>query len=149
MRIGKLVELCGTSVRTLRYYERQGLLHPRRATNGYRRYEAIHVEQVREIRRMLASGFTTRAIREFLPCLAESPAAGGCEAGLQRHLAKLHELDRLIAALRERRTHVLQRLRRFGVAPEQVPETKEVGTLDAKSSPSGRTGLHHLRHRRR
>ncbi|MFD9509022.1 MerR family DNA-binding transcriptional regulator [Streptomyces mirabilis] len=39
MRIGELAKLTDTPARSLRYYEAQGLIEPRRLPNGYREYD--------------------------------------------------------------------------------------------------------------
>ena len=41
MKIGELAEKSGVSVRSLRYYEQQGLLQPGRLMNGYRMYHPL------------------------------------------------------------------------------------------------------------
>jgi DNA-binding transcriptional MerR regulator len=40
VKIGDIARRLGTTVRTLRYYEEQGLLHPRRSEGGTRLYDA-------------------------------------------------------------------------------------------------------------
>jgi DNA-binding transcriptional MerR regulator len=50
MRIRELAAQAGTTTRTLRYYEAQGLLPTGRSANGYRVYDEHHVRLVREIR---------------------------------------------------------------------------------------------------
>src|SRR5690606_36236170 len=71
MRIGELARRAGVSTRTLRYYEEQGLLTPRRLPNGYRSYDEDAVEQVRRIRYLLAAGIGTEMAREVLPCVRD------------------------------------------------------------------------------
>lgn len=53
----------------LRYYEEQGLLTPGRSENGYRYYEAPHLERVEKIRGLIEAGIPTRIICDILPCL--------------------------------------------------------------------------------
>ncbi|GAA4934961.1 MerR family transcriptional regulator [Actinoplanes utahensis] len=69
MRIGELAERAGVSVRALRYYEEQGLLHAERSGSGQRRYAAPAVERVRLIQMLYAAGLTSRTIAELLPCV--------------------------------------------------------------------------------
>lgn len=71
MRIGELSRRADVSVRSLRYYENQGPLHPTRLPSGYRVYEESDVVRVRRIRALLAAGLGTRAISRILPCLAQ------------------------------------------------------------------------------
>lgn len=46
MKIGELSARTGVSIRSLRYYEQQGLLAPARHENGYREYSPLAEEQV-------------------------------------------------------------------------------------------------------
>lgn len=62
MRIRELAAQAGTTTRTLRYYEAQGLLPTGRSANGYRVYDEHHVRLVREIRSLQAIGFTLRDV---------------------------------------------------------------------------------------
>jgi DNA-binding transcriptional MerR regulator len=105
MRIGELAERAGTSTRTLRYYEAQGLLEARRAPNGYRAYDESELRVVHEIRTLLAVGFGLDDIRPFVACLRAGHDSGDvCPdsvAVLRRKLAELDAcLDRLGAVRR-------------------------------------------------
>ena len=51
MQIKELARATGVDVETIRYYEKQGLLpEPARRDNGYRDYEATHLERLAFIR---------------------------------------------------------------------------------------------------
>jgi len=69
MRIRELAAQTGTTTRTLRYYEAQGLLPTGRSANGYRVYDGHHVRLVREIRSLQAVGFSLEDVRPFVDCL--------------------------------------------------------------------------------
>ncbi len=71
MRIGELEKLTDTPARSLRYYEEQGLIVPRRLPNGYREYDDYLVDRVIQIRGLIDSGIPTRIIRQILPCLGK------------------------------------------------------------------------------
>ncbi|MGW6284803.1 MerR family transcriptional regulator [Streptomyces sp. NPDC055107] len=71
MFIGELSKRTGISTRSLRYYEQQGLLRPRRRASGYREFSEPDVAAVRRIRILLAAGLNTDLIREVLHCMAE------------------------------------------------------------------------------
>ncbi|MFE2943818.1 MerR family transcriptional regulator [Streptomyces sp. NPDC059255] len=73
MRIGKLSELTGVSVRSLRYYGETGLLSVRRGSGGHRIYDPADVAQVRFIQALLAVGFSTRDIGEIKRHRHEEP----------------------------------------------------------------------------
>ncbi|WP_051951386.1 MerR family transcriptional regulator [Actinacidiphila yeochonensis] len=67
MRIGKVAERAGVSVRALRYYEEQGLLVADRSAGDQRQYAESDVERVRFIQLLYAAGLPSRAILEILP----------------------------------------------------------------------------------
>lgn len=71
MRIGELSKRAGVSIRSLRYYEEQHLLHPARLSSGYRVYSDTDVLLVERIQALLAAGLSTRKIERILPCLAQ------------------------------------------------------------------------------
>lgn len=108
MRIGELAAKIGVSVRIVRHYETQGLIKSQRLANGYRDYPSDVVERVKWIRDLLACGFGTRQIREFLPCLE----SGNTDPRhcVTKHMAKLRELDDMIERLSERRHRLAERL---------------------------------------
>jgi DNA-binding transcriptional MerR regulator len=72
MKISELSARTGVAARMLRYYEEQGLITPRRLSNGYREYDDYLVDRVLKIRGLLDSGVPTRIIGDMLPCLHRS-----------------------------------------------------------------------------
>lgn len=69
MRIGKLAERASVSVRSLRYYEEQGLLESERTAGGHREYRESDVTRVRFVQLLYAAGMPSRRIIELLPFL--------------------------------------------------------------------------------
>jgi len=76
MLIGELATRAGTSARTLRYYEQQGLVRASRDARGYRSYDDGELRVVREIRTLLDAGFGLDDIRPFVDCLRAGNDAG-------------------------------------------------------------------------
>lgn len=93
MRIGELASRTGVSVRSLRYYEEQGLLASTRSASGQRHYTDDEVERVAFIQRLYAAGLSSRTITELLPCV-DSPSEQNSDAALER---MAQERDRLSA----------------------------------------------------
>ncbi|MFF6982016.1 MerR family transcriptional regulator [Streptomyces sp. NPDC008343] len=91
MRIGELAARAGVSVRSLRYYEEQGLLSSTRSASGQRHYSEHHVDRVTFLQRMYAAGLSSRTISELLPCV-DSPSEETSDAALER---TAEERDRL------------------------------------------------------
>lgn len=78
MKIGELSSRTGTSARSLRYYEEQGLLAPTRSSTGQRIYQDLDVAAVVQIRALFEAGFCSAVIRELAPALA-CPTRSGDE----------------------------------------------------------------------
>lgn len=96
MGIGAIARQAAVSIDTVRYYEKNGLLHPAaRAPSGYRRYEAIQLSRLRFIRRAQQLGFTLKDIRELLGISAQRDVARVRRAAER----KLVEVEERIAAL--------------------------------------------------
>ncbi|MER5262405.1 MerR family transcriptional regulator [Actinosynnema sp. NPDC002837] len=97
MRIGDLAARAGVSVRSLRYYEEQGLLSSTRSAGGQRQYTEADVERVAFVQRLYAAGLSSRTIIELLPCV-DSPSDENSDAAMER---MADERDRLSAHIDE------------------------------------------------
>jgi len=107
MQIGKLSRRCGVSVRMLRYYEKQGLLHPVRKASGYRDFSEADVGTIQRIVMLNAAGLTLKTIRQILPCArAGSMSFHPCAEFKSSLHRKLDDLDSQIAILTNSR-HLL------------------------------------------
>ncbi|ASO20836.1 DNA-binding transcriptional MerR regulator [Actinoalloteichus hoggarensis] len=71
MRIGELARRTAVSERSLRYYEKQGLLAAERTTGGHRVYPAGSVDRVVRIQELFAAGLCSAKIAEILPCVRD------------------------------------------------------------------------------
>lgn len=70
MQIKELAQATGVDVETIRYYEKQGLLPaPARRDNGYRDYEAAHLERLSFIRHCRALDMPLTDVRRLLGLL--------------------------------------------------------------------------------
>jgi len=77
VRIGELAQRSGTSVQTLRYYEREGILRrAARTASGYRAYSETDAEHVVFVRNCQAIGFSLADIRELSAMHGLGPEAG-------------------------------------------------------------------------
>ncbi|GAA0524977.1 MerR family transcriptional regulator [Paractinoplanes ferrugineus] len=102
MLIGELASRANTSTRTLRYYEEQGLVRPRRDANGYRQYDDAELRVVHEIRSLLAVGFGLDDIKPFVACLRAGNSAGHvCPDSVAVLRRKLAEVDGYLSQLTE------------------------------------------------
>ena len=99
--IKQLADLSGVTPRTLRWYDREGLLRPGRVTEaGYRIYGPKEVDRLQEILFYRELGFSLADIRRLL----DDPAYDR-QAALQSHLAELKarraRLDGLILTVQK------------------------------------------------
>jgi DNA-binding transcriptional MerR regulator len=126
MRIGELSERTGVSRRSLRYWERQGLLQSLRHGNGYREYDADAAEAVGRIRALLDIGLPTAVIRQLLPCTGDAgPQPDACP-GLLAWVAEIRDdLDRKVEQLAANRDAITRYLRTASsatqVSSDKVP----------------------------
>ena len=125
MRIRELAAATGTTTRTLRYYEAQGLLPTPRSANGYRVYDEHHVRVVREIRSLQAIGFSLEDARPFVECLLTGHESGDdCPASVDVYRRKVAYLERHIGELRDVRDRLSERL--AGLDATSVPRCELV-----------------------
>ena len=97
MRIGELAHATGVSVRSLRYYEEQGLLASERSPSGQRHYPERAAERVGLIQQLFAAGLNSATMGELLPCiLATSTRTAHLSERLQ---VERERIDRTIAGL--------------------------------------------------
>ncbi|MFJ6651211.1 MerR family transcriptional regulator [Microbacterium sp. NPDC091313] len=68
LTIGEVSERSGVSARSLRHYEKLGLLTPPRDGNGYRLYSENAVSTAATIHAIFSLGFSRDDVRAFLPC---------------------------------------------------------------------------------
>lgn len=111
MLIGELADATGASAKTLRYYEREGLLHePVRTSAGYRDYSPDVIQRVLFIRQAQAAGLTLRQISEILaisdegqpPCRHVAQLVDERLEELQRRLRELRRTRQRLGELRQR-----------------------------------------------
>jgi DNA-binding transcriptional MerR regulator len=98
MRIGDLSARTGVSVRSLRYYEEQGLLASSRSVGGHRYYSEDGVDRVAYLQRLYAAGLSSQTITSLLPCL-ESPSAATSDAAYDQLAEERDKLAAHIAGL--------------------------------------------------
>lgn len=103
MRIGELADAAGTTTKTLRFYEEQGLLPPAdRTPAGYRDYTPDVVGRVDFIHRGQAAGLTLAQIRQILDIREGGHApCGHVRDLLDVRLADLEDQIKQLAELRD------------------------------------------------
>jgi MerR family Zn(II)-responsive transcriptional regulator of zntA len=99
MKIGELAKRSTLSVATLRYYEKQGLLHPpQRSANGYRDYSEQTLSYVQLILQAKQVGFSLKECKVLLS-IFQSKDQYRCEDVKALAETKLHEIQSKIQKL--------------------------------------------------
>ncbi|WP_165191685.1 MerR family transcriptional regulator [Caulobacter soli] len=129
MKIQEAADHLGVSTRTLRHYEAEGLIAPRRAANGYRTYSPPEIEKAEWVRDFIASGFSTRELRKLLAALEDGSGAPPVDCAILMR-RKLEQIDRIMAALGERRDALAGRLERWEQEPSPHAKTPAPDIID-------------------
>ncbi len=103
MQIGQVAERTGLSLRTIRFYEENGLVIPTaRSDGGFRLYSDDDVARLEVIKRMKPLGFTLEEMQELLTLLAGLDSGTGDRAHLVDRLRMFHEAaSARVTALKE------------------------------------------------
>ncbi|MBP7000450.1 cupin domain-containing protein [Amaricoccus sp.] len=113
-RVSDVARMIGVSASTLRLWEMQGLLAPRRTASGQRRYAEDDLERARRVAWMRGEGgLAPRAIRAALAGPADEPGPDAPETG--------EALGRRLRALRHAAGLTLEKVAaEVGVAPSAL-----------------------------
>lgn len=118
MLIGELADAVGVPTRTVRFYERRGLLpEPSRAPNGYRTYDDSTVDRLRFIRSAQAAGLTLAEIHDIIDLRDDGQTP--CTHVAELIAAKLDDVRRRryeLATLEDELGQLIERSRRLDPA---------------------------------
>ncbi|MBD2869099.1 MerR family transcriptional regulator [Paenibacillus arenilitoris] len=105
MKISQIAKMTGVSSRSLRHYEKKGLITVSRLDNNYREFDDSIIEAVNTIQLYLHLGLTTDQIKDIVYCPEDlrydKTEDEYCEALLQIYETKLNEVIRQKRALDE------------------------------------------------
>lgn len=109
-KIGDVAEVLGTSIRSIRFYEEEGLLDPLRSEGGTRLYSTRHIDRLRAILRLTKSGYSIGVIK----ALAQTRER--CRTGDQSQKAVSARLDELMADVDAHVAHLMALREQFAAA---------------------------------
>ena len=134
MRIGELARRAGLSRDTIRFYEKAGLLSPRVSPNGYRLFDASHVDLLRSIRIAQVLGFTLAEIKRSMGRWETMTSAARARF-LEDKLAVIDERMRELEAMR---AHLVEKVAWIRSEKKGVPEALEAAATVRKRAPPRR-----------
>ncbi len=108
MRIGQLARETSESVRTLRYWEGEGLLTAKRSDSGYRLFPEGMIERVSFLREAQALGLGLREIRDLLEL--RDDGVQPCEHARDRLREHLEDVGKRLRDLRALERELQERL---------------------------------------
>ncbi len=136
-KIGELARLYGIGADTIRYYEEQGLIQPRRGENGYRLYSIHDIWRMNVIRDLRGLGFPVERIRVYLQEHSMESTLSLLEEelhtieGRQAELAALRKnVQSRIANLREAGAQPTGQITRLGLPPLRCRRIAQDFTTD-------------------
>ncbi len=105
----QIAKMAGVTIETLRYYEKIGLILPKRINNGYRMYSEAILDRLNFVKRAKEAGFTLEEIRKTFQLfdypLNSEELSNIMSEGIK---AKIKEIDTRIGSLMEIREILLQ-----------------------------------------
>jgi MerR family transcriptional regulator, heat shock protein HspR len=100
--ISVAAELAGVHPQTLRIYEREGLVRPKRTTSNARRYSQRDIERLLEIKRLTGDGMNLEGVRRVIELSQE----------VERLRASIAQLEAELRAQARRHRQELETVRR-------------------------------------
>lgn len=143
MKIGELARVTATSVETLRYYEREGMLPaPARTEGNFRVYSRTHVDRVLFIRHCRSLDMALDEIRVLL-AFRDAPGenCAGVNAVLDEHIGHVAARIRELRALQRQLMHLREQC-------GEVQEAAQCGImrgLTQSVDAGGATAIRHIR----
>jgi len=143
MKIGELARAAGTTVETVRYYEKEGLLPaPERGMNNYRSYGQAHCERLRLIRNCRALDMTQDEIRAILQVADDHRAGcGRINELFDAHIAHVDTRIRELRQLKSQLDELRRRCRQARPAAEDCGILHGLSEMQAADRPERHTHL--------
>jgi DNA-binding transcriptional MerR regulator len=115
LKIGDFARRAGTNLRTLRYYEEIGLLHPAtRSSGGFRYYRAQDLDRLRMVAGLQQLGLDLARIRELMDTRAEGLTRSAfmerVRGALRAQVSLIDERVKALAAQRDELGRAMDKL---------------------------------------
>ena len=142
MKIGELAQIAQTTVETVRYYEKEGLLPETARTAGtFRVYGPAHLERLRFIRNCRALDMSHDEIHTLLD-LADEPSegCGAINTVFDQHIAHVDERIRELMHLKEQLAMLRQQCQ-TEQAVDACGILQGLATMETEAKPERHTHL--------
>ena len=116
-KINEISKLYNIGVDSIRYYEELGILHPKRASNGYRQYTTNDIHRLNVIRDLRSLGFSMQSIKAYLENQSISSSLAFMEKEEKIIKEKIKELKRIEESVKIRKKSLRQSQK---IIPNQI-----------------------------
>ena len=116
-KINEISKLYNIGVDSIRYYEELGILHPTRASNGYRQYTTNDIHRLNVIRDLRSLGFSMQSIKAYLENQSISSSLAFMEKEEKIIKKKIKELKRIEESVKIRKKSLRQSQK---IIPNQI-----------------------------
>lgn len=107
-KINEISKIYNIGKDSLRYYEKIGILNPKRDTNGYRMYSLLDITTLNIIKELRNLGFGMKKIKEFLQNRTVTTTLSILELEENAIDKKIHELENLKYNISKRKANILK-----------------------------------------
>lgn len=108
MKINELSKLTTVSARSIRYYEKMGLIKADRSANNYRVYSKKHVKLIEKIQLFIAAGVPLKHIKYIVPCTLETERVLMCRDLEAMFFDEVDKLETRIKTLQKSKKILLE-----------------------------------------
>jgi len=128
MKVSELARAAGVSADTVRFYTREGLLHPARDPhNGYQRFSAGDLQRLRFARKARQLGFSLREVTDILHDADDRRSP--CPQVRDLFARKLADVERQLQELTSLRDRMLAATRQWRAMPDGAPDGRTICRL--------------------
>src|SRR5690606_6446147 len=120
--IGKLAEMSGVGIETIRFYQRKKLLREPKATGQFRTYTQEDSQRIIFIKRVQDLGFTLNEVKELLEL--NSKPRMTCGTVKIKAEDKIREIENKIEDLNRMRTSLVQLANACDASQDEVKQYK-------------------------
>lgn len=113
---------------SLRYYEKIGILNPKRDNNGYRMYSLIDITTLNIIKELRNLGFGMQKIKEYLEVRSVNTTLSILELEISAIDERINELEKLKQNILKRKTNIIKEFS----SEEIFGEIKEIPLKDRR-----------------
>jgi DNA-binding transcriptional MerR regulator len=108
MRINEVVKKTNVSARSIRYYEKMGLIKPQRSSNNYRTYTKEHLKIIERIQLFISTGIPLSKIKYIVPCTLHTDRVPMCRDLEEMFFDEVEALEQRIKDLKKSKKILLK-----------------------------------------